>query len=131
MSTRTANALADALTEAIEEEVQNIDTALIVDQVIEDMRGEFVTENDLSSNIENEVDEYISNHDLPDRYEVQKLIDKSMCIDEILSQEEIVRIIETSIAEAKAYRVLLRKGAAMWHGFAGFFDLPGYRRRGG
>lgn len=119
VSTRTANALADALTEAIEEEVQNMDTCPIVDAVMEQMNDEYATKYDLDAAIEMGVDDYLMNHDLKDEWAIQQMIDDTFSVDEILSRDEIEQIMLDAIEQ----RTLRAKMKVAWAGFIHAFHI--------
>lgn len=70
MTTRTT-AIGDAIGEAIEEYVSNMDTSGIQEDIIQQMRDDFVTTYDMEQGIE----EYVQNQDLMERYEIERLVE--------------------------------------------------------
>lgn len=121
MSTRYANALADALTDAIAEEVMGMDTDPIVESVLESMRcGEFVTEQDLTYAIESQVEEYILNNDLMSKYDIERLVHDTLTDQgEILSPEDIQYRIDYAIEQAR----FTTRFKQAWAGFKRAFSM--------
>lgn len=108
MSTHTANALADALTEAMEEALAGLDTTPIEESVMDDMRcnGEFVTADDLSGSVEEHVDNYIQNSDLMERYQVEQYVTDEVESHLYDSPHHTIEEIEELVAEYVARRSL-------------------------
>jgi len=115
----SANRLADALLEAMEEAAEGIDLQPIVESVLDEMRngGEFVTDDVLSDSVEEHVENYMQNNDYMERYQVEEYISDEL--DSHLSDTyhysfEEIQIMVQEFIEQRTLRVRL---ASLWTRF--------------